>query len=73
MKYNVSWNKNIFVRTNKNFTQIIVIRPEVITDDTKVYRTRFQANNCNEIEDWLSFKKENVETYNLINGKYELQ
>lgn len=73
LKYNASWKKNIFVRTNKKYTQIIVIRPEVITNESKVYRTTFQANNCDEIEDWLSFKKEDVETYNLINGKYELQ
>ncbi len=72
LKYNVSWKKNIFVRTNKKFTQIIVIRPDVITDTTKVHYTTFQANNCDEIENWLSFKKEDVETYNLINGKYIL-
>ena len=73
MKINVSWKKNIYVRTNKDFSQIIVIRPEVITDVTKTNRTTFQANNCDEVEDWLSFKREDVETYNLINGKYILE
>lgn len=72
MKYNPSWKKNIFVRTNIDFTQIIVIRPEVITNPEKCYKTRFKANNCDEIEDWLSFRKEDVETYNLINGEYKL-
>jgi hypothetical protein len=25
------------------------------------------------MEDWLSFKKEDVETYNLIEGKFKLE
>lgn len=73
MKYNVSWKKNIFVRTNDDFSQIIVIRPEVITNATKVFYTTFQANNCDEPEDWMSFRREDVETYNLMNGKYILE
>ena len=73
LKLNVSWKKNIFVRTNNDFTQIIVIRPDVITDPTKLHRTRFQPNNNDEEEDWLSIKREDVETYNLINGKYVLE
>ena len=72
IKENTSWKKNIFVRTNDDFSQILVIRPEVITDSEKLHRTTFQANNCDEPEDWMSFKKEDVETYNLINEKYIL-
>jgi len=73
VKYNPSWLKNIFVRTNDDFTQIIVIKPSTITDITKLHRSRFIPNNNDEEEDWLSFKEEDVETYNLINGKYILQ
>ena len=73
MKVNPSWKKNIFVRTNDDFTQIMVIRPEVITDPTKLIYTTFQANNCDELEDWMSFKREDVETYNLINEEYILE
>ena len=70
VKYNPGWKKNIFVRTNNDFSQIIVIRPETISNPDKVIKTKFKANNCNEEEDWLSFKKEDVETYNLIDGNY---
>lgn len=71
-KYNPGWNKNIFLRTNFDFSQIIIIRPDVIINPDKVYKTTFKANNCDEVEEWLSFKKEDVETYNLINGKYKI-
>lgn len=70
---NPSCKKNIFVRTNKNFTQFIVIRPETVRDSKKVIRTSFQPNNSNEVEDWLSFRNEHVETYDLLDGKYVLQ
>jgi hypothetical protein len=70
---NPSSKKNIFVRTNKDFTQFIVIRPETIKDSKKLIRTSFQPNNSNEVEDWLSFRNENVETYDLLNGEYVLQ
>lgn len=72
-KFNPGWNKNIFVRTNEDYSQIIIIRPEVITDPMSLYHTTFQANNCDEPEDWMSFKREDVETYNLINEKYILE
>lgn len=79
LKQNPSYNENIFVRSNKMFTQMIVIRPQTIRDETKVIKTRFQPNNSNEEEDWLSFRREHVETYNLEDGSwildksYELQ
>ncbi len=72
-RYNPSYLKNTFVRSNKDFTQFIVIRSETIRDQNKLIRTRFQPNNSNELEDWLSFKKEDVETYNLINGTWVLE
>jgi hypothetical protein len=70
---NPSSKKNIFVRTNKDFTQFIVIRPETIRDSKKLIRTSFQPNNSNEIEDWISFRNEHVETYDLLYGEYVLQ
>ena len=73
LKHNPSWKKNIFVRTNDDFSQIMVVRPEVLSDPDKTLKTTFQANNCNELEDWISFKRENVEVYNLINEKYILE
>ena len=73
LRYNPGWKKNLFVRTNADYSQIIVIRPEVITDPTKLHPSRFIPNNNDEMEDWMSFKKEDVETYNLINGEYILE
>lgn len=71
-KHNPSYMKNLFIRTNFDFTQFIIVRPETIRNPNKLIRTSFQPNNSNEIENWLSFKKEDVETYNLIEGKYVL-
>jgi hypothetical protein len=70
---NPSCLKNVFVRSNKDFTQFIVIRPETIRDSKKLIRTSFQPNNSNEIEDWISFRNEHVETYDLLDGEYVLQ
>ena len=58
VKHNPYWNKNLFVRTNKDFTQFILIRPTTITNPKKLVRTQFQPNNSDEVENWLSFRKE---------------
>ncbi len=71
-KENPSHEKNIFMRTNKDFTQIIVIRSEVVKNSKKLVRTKFQPKNSDEVENWLSFRREHVETYNLIDGEYIL-
>ena len=71
--HNPSHNHNIFARTNKDFTQVIVIRSETIKDPEKVLRTSFQPNNSDRVENWLSFRKEHVETYNLIEGTWVLE
>jgi len=70
LKENVSSTKNIFVRSNIDFTQFIVIRPNVIRDSDKLVRSRFKPSNSNEVEEWLSFRREHVETYDLKNGRY---
>lgn len=65
---------NLFVRTTFNFTQFMVIRPEVIRDETKVYRAYKQPTNIhkNEPEPWLGFRYQDVETWNFKNGVYTL-
>ena len=73
LKVNNSAEKNIFVRSNIDFSQFIVVRPEVIRDSKKLVRTSFKPSNTNEIEDWLSFRREDVETYDLKNGRYYKQ
>lgn len=72
-KQNLSATLNIFVRTNNDFTQFILIRPETIRNPEKMIKTRFLANNNDVEEDWLSFRKEDVETYNIVNGKFILE
>jgi hypothetical protein len=66
-------DKNIFIRTNKDFTQTILIRPETIKDETKILFTEFKPKNSDEIEKWMSFEEKNVETYNLIDDIWQLQ
>jgi hypothetical protein len=72
-KPNLSATKNIFARTNKDFTQVLIIEPETFRNKNKVFKSKFQPNNSKEIEEWLCFKKEDVKTYNLIEGKFVLQ
>lgn len=66
-------NKHWFVRTNKDFTQVIVIKPTIIKNLSKNIPTEFKPNNSNRIEKWMSFKKEDVLTYNFKNGKWKKQ
>jgi hypothetical protein len=73
LRENKSSEKNIFVRSNVDFTQFIVIRPNTIRDSDKLVRSKFKPRNSNEVEEWLSFRKEHVETYDLRNGKYTKQ
>ena len=73
LKTNLFYNSNIFVRSNKNFTQMIVIRPETIRNKKKSIRTKFKPNNSDEVENWLSFRRKDVETYNLINNVWTIE
>ena len=61
------------MRTNKDFTQVIVVRSNTVRDKSKMVRTRFQPKNSNEVENWLSFRREDVETYTLIDGTFVLE
>ncbi len=65
--------KNLFIRTNKDFTQAIVIKPTTIKNRDKILWTTFQPNNSDEVERWMSFRKKDVQTYDLKNGKWVLQ
>ncbi len=65
--------KNLFIRTNKDFTQAIVIKPTTIKNRDKIMWTQFQPNNSDEIERWMSFKKKDVQTYDLKKNKWVLQ
>ena len=64
--------QNIFVRSNKDFTQFIVIKPETVRNSNKCFKSKFKPNNSNVVEDFMSFKREDVETYNLVNNSFVL-
>lgn len=66
-------HNNWFIRTNKNFTQVILIKPNTIKDPNKIIFTNFKPNNSDEIEKFMSFKMEHVETYNLKKNKWTKQ
>ena len=70
VRVNPSSHKNIFVRSNVDFTQFLIIRPETVRNSKKLVRTKFKPSNSNEVEEWLSFRESDVETYNVKNGKY---
>lgn len=67
-----SYLLNQFVRTNKDFTQFILIESDVIRDKNKKLYAQFKAGNSMDIESWMCFKKEHVKTYNLIEGVWKL-
>ena len=66
-------NKHLFVRTKRDFTQVIVIKPRTIKNKDKILFTEFKPNNSNEIESWMSFREQHVQTYNLKNKKWTLK
>ena len=69
VRVNPSSHKNIFVRSNVDFTQFLIIRPETVRNSKKLVRTKFKPSNSNEVEEWLSFRESDVETYNVKNRK----
>lgn len=64
-------NKHWFIRTNKDFTQVILIKPNTIKN--KVIFTEFKPNNSKENEKWMSFKREDVQTYNFKENKWKIE
>jgi hypothetical protein len=65
--------KNLFIRTNKDFTQAIVIKPTTVKNRNKIMWTTFQPNNSTEVERWMSFKEKDVQTYDLVKNNWVLQ
>lgn len=66
---------NLFIRTTFNFEQMMIIRPETIRDESKVYRAMKKPHNIhkNELEPWMGFRRHDVETYNNNNGVWVLE
>jgi hypothetical protein len=72
VRQNPNWYKNVFVRTNKDFTQLIVIRPETITLG-KFKMSNFYCENSNKFEDFMCFERKDVEVYNLVGDKFVME
>jgi hypothetical protein len=66
-------NKHWFIRTNRDFTQVIVIKPRTIKNNDKILFTEFKPNNSDEVEKWMSFKQKDVLTYTLRKEKWTQQ
>lgn len=68
------YEENIFIRTNTDFTQFCLVRSKTIRDPKKCFREFWETYTVTtgEIEEWLCFKREDVETYNLINDEWIL-
>ena len=47
LRSNPSSTKNIFVRSNADFTQFLVIRPETVRNPKKLVRSKFKPSNSN--------------------------
>jgi len=62
-----NFKDTIFIRCNQDLTQFIIIRPDAFL--TKKYViTDIYCSNSDEIEKFMSFRREDVETYNIIDG-----
>jgi hypothetical protein len=66
---------NIFIRTEFNFNQMILVRPNVIRDKSKInYSMKKTFNISNgDVEPWCGFRREDSETYNKVNGVWVLE
>lgn len=62
--------ENLYVRHNLDGTQFLILRPEIITDTRKMKITEFvPGNNKHKKEEtFLSYRREDVETYTLTDG-----
>jgi len=56
--------KVIFERWNWDGSQVIIVHANVVRNPEKLQRSKFQPNNNNKQEKWLSFKREDVITMN---------
>ena len=69
-------DKNIFLRTNENVTQIMIAYPEVMNDRKKVLYSNKQSRKITtgEVELWAAIPLEYVEIWNLnpITNEWDL-
>lgn len=69
-----NWDKNLFIRWNSDFTCAIVVSPQTILDRRKSIDANFRTYDITtgDVESWKIFRREHVDTYNLINDIWVL-
>ena len=68
-KHNPTFENNIFIRTNKQLTQMIIIKPETVFN--KLYEDKMiYASNSGKVEPFMCFKRKDVETRDLVNNDW---
>jgi hypothetical protein len=70
---NPGFKNTIFVRSSWELLQMNVVRPETVLNPNKIFQKREKVKNNTKIEGWVSFKHEDVESYNFYNGLYILE
>ena len=70
---NPGFRNTIFIRSSWELYQMNVVRPETVLNPDKIFRKREKVKNNTKIEGWVSFKHEDVETFNLYNDLYILE
>ena len=65
-------DKNIYLRMNKDASQIIVVEAHAFHNPEMCLESHFKTGwiTTGEIEEWRSFRREHVRVFNLINGVY---
>ena len=69
LKDNPTYKNNIYVRTNRQLTQMIIIRPETVFAG-KFEKKMIYTNNSGKYEPFRCFQRHDVETIDLVNGNW---
>lgn len=69
---NLGKDKNLFIRCNNDYSQIIVVEAKTFHNPEMCLEAYFKTNwiTTGDVEEWRCFKREHVRVFNLINGKY---
>lgn len=68
-KDNPTYKNNIYVRTNRQLTQMIIIRPETVFGE-KYEKKMIYTHNSGKYEPFKCFQRSDVETIDLVNGNW---
>jgi hypothetical protein len=68
-KDNPTYKNNIYIRTNRQLTQMIIIRPKTVFEG-KFEKKMIYAHNSGKYEPFRCFQRSDVETLDLVNGNW---